>query len=97
MGSNVTGSRWTIIWPASIAPYSVVITPIKYDGEVRQVTDRLADELEGHGIDVLIIRRHGTGDTPGKPLMPAASTAIARDDRLLLFGPKEHLEPFRRL
>jgi prolyl-tRNA synthetase len=35
-----------IVWPAAIAPYSVVITPIKYDGEVAQVVNELAAALE---------------------------------------------------
>src|SRR5687768_1949734 len=30
-----------IVWPTAIAPYSVVITPIKYDGEVKAAADLL--------------------------------------------------------
>ena len=43
-----------IIWPTSIAPYQVLITPIKYEGQAAQVADQLAIELEAQGIDVLI-------------------------------------------
>ena len=51
-----------IIWPATIAPYTVLMTPIKYEGAMRQATDRLATQLEAipgtgvfpGGIDVLI-------------------------------------------
>jgi prolyl-tRNA synthetase len=43
-----------IIWPPAIAPYSVVITPIKYDGEVKTVSDRLHDDLNAAGIDTLL-------------------------------------------
>src|SRR5439155_16381990 len=43
-----------IIWPVPIAPFSVVITPIKYDGEVKQTADRLYDELNAAGIDTLL-------------------------------------------
>jgi prolyl-tRNA synthetase len=43
-----------IIWPAAIAPYSVVITPIKYDGEVKAAADKLYDQLRAAGIDVLL-------------------------------------------
>lgn len=43
-----------IIWPASIAPYHVLITPIKYEGQAAEVADKLADELQAKGIDVLI-------------------------------------------
>lgn len=49
-----------MIWPAGIAPYAVLITPIKYEGQVRETADRLAGEIEelrlpgGEPIDVLI-------------------------------------------
>ena len=43
-----------IIWPVPIAPYSVVITPIKYDGEVKAAADKLHDELNAAGIDTLL-------------------------------------------
>ncbi|MEX0776193.1 MAG: proline--tRNA ligase [Phycisphaeraceae bacterium] len=43
-----------IIWPASIAPYQVLITPIKYDGAMKDAAGSLASSLESLGIDVLI-------------------------------------------
>ena len=43
-----------IIWPAAIAPYQVLITPIKYEGEMKNVADDLAHKLEAAGLDVLI-------------------------------------------
>ena len=43
-----------IIWPVSIAPFAVLITPIKYTGDLRQTADRLAGQLEEAGLDVLI-------------------------------------------
>ena len=43
-----------IIWPAGLAPYRVLITPIKYDGEAKEVVDDLAAKLEATGLDVLI-------------------------------------------
>ena len=43
-----------IIWPVPIAPYSVVITPIKYDGPVKAEADRLYQQLTAAGIDVLL-------------------------------------------
>ena len=43
-----------IILPAAIAPYAVLITPIKYEGQVKETVDRLAVELEKAGLDVLI-------------------------------------------
>jgi prolyl-tRNA synthetase len=35
-----------IIWPAAIAPYTVIITPIKYQGDQQDAADRIAGELE---------------------------------------------------
>ena len=45
-----------IIWPVNVAPYSVCITPLASDpdGEVMQAAVKLHDELEGHGVDVLL-------------------------------------------
>jgi prolyl-tRNA synthetase len=34
-----------IIWPSSIAPFQVCITPIKYEGQAKEVADRIANEL----------------------------------------------------
>jgi prolyl-tRNA synthetase len=43
-----------IVWPAAIAPFSVVITPIKYDGEVKAAADKLYAQLNAAGIDTLL-------------------------------------------
>jgi prolyl-tRNA synthetase len=43
-----------IIWPVAIAPYSVVVTPIKYEGEVKTAADKLYDQLNAAGIDTLL-------------------------------------------
>jgi prolyl-tRNA synthetase len=43
-----------IIWPMAIAPYHVLITPIKYDGQAKQVADDLAAKLTAAGVEVLI-------------------------------------------
>lgn len=43
-----------IIWPMSLAPYQVVITPIMYEGRSREVADQLYDELVGRGVEVLL-------------------------------------------
>ena len=50
-----------IIWPASIAPYSVHIVPIKYEGELCKTCLALAEQLEAAGMDVLI------DDRPERP------------------------------
>jgi prolyl-tRNA synthetase len=45
-----------IIFPPSIAPFEVIITPIGYDKnkEVRSYADKLYDDLISQGFDVLI-------------------------------------------
>ncbi len=50
MNNDENGIRW----PASIAPFDVIITPIKYEGEAREVTDRLERDLTEAGLDVLV-------------------------------------------
>ncbi|MDR2608647.1 MAG: proline--tRNA ligase [Treponema sp.] len=47
-----------IIWPATVAPYHVIIVPIKYEGMVKTVADTLAAELEHAGIEVLLDDRN---------------------------------------
>lgn len=53
-----------IIWPASIAPFAVVICPIGYDrnAEVRAAADQLHDTLLAQGLDVMLDDR---GERPG--------------------------------
>jgi prolyl-tRNA synthetase len=43
-----------IIWPMSLAPYQVIIIPIKYDGAVKTAADQLAASLEQAGIETLL-------------------------------------------
>jgi prolyl-tRNA synthetase len=43
-----------IIWPMTIAPYHVIIIPIKYDGGMKAAADALADGLEKQGVEVLL-------------------------------------------
>ena len=43
-----------IKWPAAIAPYRCVVTPIKFEGEVRTAAERLYEELNRAGIDTLL-------------------------------------------
>jgi len=53
-----------MIWPASIAPFAAVICPIGYDRspEVQAAADKLHDELQAAGIDVVLDDR---GERPG--------------------------------
>jgi len=45
-----------IIWPLPMAPFQVAIAPIGYrkNAEVRNVADRLHDEMQSAGIEVLL-------------------------------------------
>jgi prolyl-tRNA synthetase len=53
-----------IVWPASMAPFTVVVCPIGYDRstEVKDAADRLYAYLQSQGIDVLLDDR---GERPG--------------------------------
>jgi len=62
-----------IIWPLSIAPYHLTIIPIKYDGEVKEKADMLADELTKKGIEVLLDDRN---ERPGVKFNDADLTGI---------------------
>jgi prolyl-tRNA synthetase len=43
-----------IIWPLSIAPFPVVLTPINYKDDIKAAADQLYRTLEEAGIDVLL-------------------------------------------
>ena len=62
-----------IIWPLSVAPYHVIIVPIKYDGKVKAAADNLAAELEQTGIEVLLDDRN---ERPGVKFNDADLTGI---------------------
>ncbi|MDR0583729.1 MAG: proline--tRNA ligase [Treponema sp.] len=51
-----------IVWPVSLAPYHVIIIPVKYDGAAKAASDKLTAELERAGIEVLLDDR---GERPG--------------------------------
>ena len=53
-----------IVWPASMAPFTVAVCPIGYErsAEVQSAADRLHDELAAAGIDVVLDDR---GERPG--------------------------------
>lgn len=53
-----------IIWPASIAPFEVVLCPMGYDrsASVKEQADRLLAELQNAGVDVILDDR---GERPG--------------------------------
>ncbi|MDR2535198.1 MAG: proline--tRNA ligase [Treponema sp.] len=43
-----------VIWPMTIAPYQVLIIPVKYEGEIKNLAEQLAQKLEQAGIEVLL-------------------------------------------
>lgn len=47
-----------IIWPMSVAPFQVVIVPVKYDGQMQEVSDSLYEKLQSAGIEVLLDDRN---------------------------------------
>lgn len=47
-----------IVWPMTVAPFHVVIVPVRYDGEMKEVADKLYEELESKGIEVLLDDRN---------------------------------------
>lgn len=47
-----------IIWPMTVAPFQVVIVPVRYDGEMKEVSDAIYAELEKDGIEVLLDDRN---------------------------------------
>lgn len=47
-----------IVWTMTTAPYQVAIVPVKYDGVVKESSDKLYDELTKAGIEVLLDDRN---------------------------------------
>lgn len=47
-----------IVWPMSIAPYQVVVIPVKYDGQMKETADYIYEELKKQGIEVLLDDRN---------------------------------------
>jgi len=80
-----------IIWPLSMAPFSVVICAIGYErnAQVREAADALYDQLAALGVDVMLDDR---GERPGAmfadweligiPLRVVISERALRDDRI---------------
>jgi len=62
-----------IIWPVTIAPFHVIIVPIKYDGKVKETADKLTADLQAAGIEVLLDDRN---ERPGVKFNDADLTGI---------------------
>ena len=80
-----------IIWPARIAPYEMILTAIRCEGRVAEVTQRLADELEALGHEVLIDDRDERpgvkfkdADLVGIPLRITIGEKGLKDDQVEL-------------
>jgi prolyl-tRNA synthetase len=43
-----------IVWPASVAPFHIIIVPIKYEGAMKDAADSLYQELEALNMEVLL-------------------------------------------
>ena len=47
-----------IIWPMSVAPFQVAVIPVMYKDKMKEVADKLYDELTAAGIEVLLDDRN---------------------------------------
>jgi prolyl-tRNA synthetase len=47
-----------IVWPITLAPYHVIIIPIKYDGAVKAAADSIIADLERNGVEALLDDRN---------------------------------------
>jgi prolyl-tRNA synthetase len=47
-----------IVWTISVAPFHVIIVPVKYEGAMRSVTDKIAADLEKNDVEVLVDDRN---------------------------------------
>jgi prolyl-tRNA synthetase len=47
-----------IVWTMTTAPFQVAIVPVKYDGTMKEASDKLYDELTKAGIEVLLDDRN---------------------------------------
>lgn len=50
--------EYGISWPVSIAPYQVAIIPVKYENEMKEVSDKIYLELQQAGIEVILDDRN---------------------------------------
>jgi prolyl-tRNA synthetase len=79
-----------IIWPISIAPFSVLITPINYaDAKIKEAADHMYDELNNAGIEVLLDDRNETagikfkdGDLIGIPIKVVLGKKFAETGKI---------------
>jgi prolyl-tRNA synthetase len=82
-----------LMWPAAIAPFSVVVTPIKYEGEMKTVAERLYLDLTAAGVDVLLDDRD---DRPGPKFADADLIGIPLRITVGDRGLKENVVEFKK-
>jgi prolyl-tRNA synthetase len=81
-----------IIWPVSIAPFTVIITPVNYKDDMKTAADKLYSELHAAGIDALLddrAERPGVkfkdADLVGIPFRIVIGERRLKQDRVELF------------
>ncbi len=47
-----------IIWPMTVAPFQVVVVPVKYEGAMKENADMIYNQLKAAGVDVLLDDRN---------------------------------------
>ncbi|MEM0915027.1 MAG: aminoacyl--tRNA ligase-related protein [Planctomycetota bacterium] len=77
-----------IVWPVALAPYHVVITPIKYAGDVKDTVDRLAAELESRALGKAADGVGGSTTDGGTADTVRGFVEVLIDDRDERPGPK---------
>jgi prolyl-tRNA synthetase len=83
-----------IIWPITVAPYHVIIVPIKYEGKMNEAAGNLAAALEKKGVEVLLDDRD---ERPGvkfkdADLMGIPWRVVVGDKNLGLNPPKVEIK-----
>lgn len=72
-----------IVWPVSVAPYELVITVIRPDDDATMaVANRLYDDFDSAGVDVLV------DDRPGRPGVKFADSELIGIPFRVTVGPK---------
>lgn len=95
-----------IIWPRSLAPFQVLIVPVKYEDEqLRAAADRLYDQLWDAGIETLLDDRDARagfkfkdGDLIGIPVRVTVGTRGLEQGKLevkLRAGSETHMLPLQ--
>ncbi|MDR0601947.1 MAG: proline--tRNA ligase [Treponema sp.] len=79
-----------IIWPMTVAPYQVIIVPVKYEGAMKLAADKLAAGLRARSVEILLDDR---AERPGvkfndADLMGIPLRVVIGDRNLALAPPR---------